>query len=343
MRKAFGVVLTMFLVLPLVFAALTIISISTRVLDRHFYLDVFDNEILYEHNLSDEMMAKFMEKSFTQIKGLDTAVMSEVLRSLITREYLSSQVQRNINEVFDLLEGKTDTFDLAFDMTPIKQALQGPQQDALLHALVQALPICGEDQQVNPEEPGMYVCKPDSVEEDALIELMQPMVLLMLSGLPDEVPISENLDEELGNLQFAGLKLRPASLNIMVYALVALTLAIWLATALIGGVNWRERLLWLDWTLFIPALVVLISGIILRSDLSTVLINYGIDQALPPNIPLDEPLKSGIVDISRFAINRISNSFLMTSGEAAAASIILIAWGAIKRRARKEVSQAEDE
>ena len=168
MRKAFGVILTIFLVLPLVFATLTMTSISTWVLDRHFYLDIFDNEILYGHILSGEMTAKFMEKSFTQIQGLDTAVMSEVLRSSITREYLSSQVQRNINEVFDFLEGKTGTLDLAFETTPIKQSLQGPQQDALLHALVQALPICGEDQQVNPEESGMYVCKPNFIAEDCM-------------------------------------------------------------------------------------------------------------------------------------------------------------------------------
>ena len=277
------------------------------------------------------------------IEWINTPAMTNFMRTLITQDFLSSQIHNIINEIFDFLGGKTSTLDLAWDLSPIKQEFQGPQQDILLHELVKALPVCKEGHEFKLEESSMPMCKPDFIKEDILVELMHPVVPQILGNLPDKISLSEGLEESLVNLHPAGIALNQTNFNIAVGILAVLILFIWFITALIGGVNWHERLLWLGWTLFIPTLLFVALGMVLHSDLSTVLIHYGMDKALPHNIGLDDTLNAAIISISRFVIDRTSKSFLTTSCVTGIVSILLIAIGAIMHSARKKAPQLEDE
>lgn len=349
MRKVIGVLFAIIFVFPLLLGALSVVSISTWIFDRDFYIEVLDNQVFYDSILSDEMVLRMAQESFPQAEGVDAQTMSEVLRTLISPEFLSQQVRYIVNSVFDFLEGKSDLLDLKLDLTPIKQAFSGPQSQELITKLAQAMPVCVEGQEVKSSDAGFYICKPDFISEQVFIEnYLTPALPQMLENLPDEIPLGEQVLREtqipagpLGDLVFSS-----SSFYLAVGIVVTLALFFWVITALIAGTNGRQKLMWLGWTLLIPAVFIFILGITVRSDISAVWIRYGMDQAFMRNLPLPADVSAGMYEISQVATGRISNAFLMVSGIAAMLAIGFIAWGAVTRPAPAAVAppvESEDE
>ena len=341
MRKVLGLILSIAIVCPLLLSGLALISISTWILNRDFYVDLLDNKTAYDVLFSEEMTLGLAEQIFPQAQGINTAALNAILQSLITPEFQSQQVRALINTAFDFIEGKSDTFSFQIDTQPLKQAFSGPQAQEYITQIAQILPVCGEGQEVRVGEMGIIVCKPDFISMENFVDhYLTPAMPRMLSFLPDGIPLGETFtrDDTLRDT----VLLTSTSYYTAIGIIVALALFFWIAVALIAGTDWRERLKWLGWTLLIPAVVIFILSITGRSGISSVWIRYAINEVFLRNLPLPSAVRTGMLELSQMTITHISNVFLMVSGIAGALAIGFIAWGAATHPRTAAVTQPSE-
>ena len=122
MRSVPAALIAVFLVVPLFFAALFTVSVSTWVLDRGFYTAIIDDERLYEVRGAPDARIWDEAARATGITALrDTAV----ARKIVTPQYLHSQALSVLNQAFDFMNGPAETFDPVVDLSPLKKALVG--------------------------------------------------------------------------------------------------------------------------------------------------------------------------------------------------------------------------
>ena len=77
MKKFFGVLLTVIIILPLILSSLVIYPLSTLVLDRDFYIDTFNSEEIQSVILSDENIEAMLTESLSEVEDIDpSALMS---------------------------------------------------------------------------------------------------------------------------------------------------------------------------------------------------------------------------------------------------------------------------
>ena len=331
MRKFFGVILSIALVMPLILAALMTYSITNWALDKNLYIDALSSPEIQSQLLSDESLQKFTESNMGDIAGLDTAALGTLIRSLVTPDYFKGQVTSMVNQVFDYLEGNADVLQLEFDLTQIKDEFFGPNQDQLLHDLAKALPVCQKDQIANSGN--LPFCKPEFIDEDIFVEHYLKLTLpILLMIVPNKISVGEPVDprSEMQNIPvFFQQFTYPGNYRTALLLLAGLALLFWFLTALIAGKDWRERLKWLGWTLILPALLVLFIGIISETDLARNLIQLGLHNADLQNLQNMPFLTQDIINLLEPTfLSKIRTSFTTTGGIASAIGLGFIAWGA---------------
>jgi hypothetical protein len=343
MRNFLGILLTIILVFPLILSTLVIYSISTWAVDRDLYIDALSSQEIQAQLVSDEIIQKALTESMSEIEGLDSAAFGTLIRSILPAQYFKDQVTTMVNQVFDFLEGKIEVLTLQFDLTEIKAAFNGPNQQELFIKLAQALPVCQEDQPVKGE--GIYICKPDFIGEDVFVEYyLKPNLPVLLALIPDSITVVEpfTLQNKFQDVpapfqQFLYL----GNLKNAIILLAGLTLIIWFLTALIAGKNWKERLQWLGWTLIIPSIIVLVMGFTAGSELSWNMLQFGLDQFNIQKMG-DLPVftQEILQTLNTVFAEHISSSFILTGGFCSAIGLGFIAWGAVTH---PEKTQKEEE
>jgi len=329
MRKFFGVLFTVILVFPLIFSTLLIYSLSTWAVDRNLYIDTLISPEVQAQLFSDEFIEKMLAENLGETIDLDSAAVGALFRLMFSEQYFTSQTTIIINQVFDFLEGKNNELTLQLDLTEIKAAFSGPNQQELLEKFAQVLPACQENQ--STQGLGLSLCKPDSIsEEDFVKYYLKTNLPVLLTLIQDKVTIvgPVSMPTQFQNVptpfqQFLNL----GNIKTTIFLLAGVTLLLWFLTALTAGKNGKERLLWLGWTMIIPAILVLILGLTAESTFFWNTLQYGIVQL---NI-----LESGnllftlLPIIQTLFAKQISSSFILSGGFCSAIGLGFITWGAV--------------
>ena len=259
MRKLIAVLFTICLVFPLLLASLTAFSTISWALDRTFYIDTLDQDQVYQALLSDQTLDDILRNQIALPADADTQALNEVLRSVITQDYLKSQMDTFVNGFFDNLQGITLEFTPNIDLQPIKNALARDKQDEFLSALVTTLPTCAAGQTPGFGE-GQTPCKPQGISDELLVEnYLKPALPQFLAQVPDEIQLGgawqEWQTQNEWRFYLPGMA-GPAGVMLSVLFLAFIALCFWYITALIADSSWRVRLQWLGWMLLISALPV---------------------------------------------------------------------------------------
>jgi hypothetical protein len=308
-------------------------------------MSVLSSEDLLDFVLSEENLQNSLVVDSTSQNQFDYAATAIVLKSLITKDYLSTQVNRTINQIFDLIEGKSDTVEMYLDLIPIKQEITGPKKEDIARILAMALPICAEGQNVKAED--IYVCRPDFVPEENFINnYVVPNLSILLNVIPDSIQLQEPLtlsDELQRSPLFFWQGSIAGTFNMAVMFLIGIAFVFWFLTGLIAGKNWRGKLMWLGWMLVIPAVIVLLSGVVLGGSLAANLIRFAVNQInLTEAGTLQILAQNALQSMSLTFANSIRTSFLMVGGIATAAAVVLIAWGAALKKTKKAPEPAPE-
>ncbi len=331
MRKFLGVLFTVVLVFPLILSTLVIYSLSTWAMDRKLYIDTLSSPEVQAQLFSDKFIEKMVIDNLGEIEGSDSAAVGTLFRSLFSEQYFTNQTTIMVNQFFDFLEGKSNVLTLQLDLTEIKAVFSGPNQQELLENLAQALPACQENQPT--QGLGRTLCKPDAISEEDFIEYyLKTNLPILMALIQDNVTIvgPVSMPTQFQNVpapfqQFLNL----GNLKTTIFFLAGLTLLLWSLTALIAGKNGKERLLWLGWTMIIPAILVLIMGLTAESAFFWNMLQYGIVQW--------KILESGNLLFTLLPIlqtlfsKQISSSFILSGGFSSAIGLGFIAWGAVTR------------
>ena len=330
MRKLLAILFSICLVFPLLLASLTALSTLSWTLDRQFYTDTLDNEAVYQALLSDANMDNILRNQLSLPPEADTTALNDVLRSVVTQDYLKSQISTIVNGFFDNLQGITRDFKPAIDLQPIKSALTADKQDAFLNALVAVLPACSPDQTPGFGA-GQTACKPQGISDKLLIEnILKPALPQFLAQLPDELPLNGAWQDWQAQNEWrfylpgmAG----PAGVMLSVLALSFLALCFWYLTALIADSSWRVRLQWLGWTLMISAMPVFIIGLFLQSNSALYWAQYGLQQAHFSGFAVFLNSPAVLQTLTASILPRIAGAFLAVGGAAGGLALGFIVWG----------------
>lgn len=332
MRKFFGVIFTILLVFPLILSTQVIYSLSTWALNRNFYIETVNSDEIQAIIFSDKNIEMMFSESFGDLGGADQDAFNLLLQSLISKDYYLEQAAAIVNQVFDFLEGDSDSLSLQIDLSEIKNEFNGPNQQELLKDLVKILPICLDAQMT--QDSGIILCKPATISDEDYIEsFLKPNLPLLLAFMPDKMtilePISRN-DLVQGIPTFFQPYLTLSGLKTMVLVLAAITIFLWILTALIAGSNGKERLLWLGWTLILPSLLILISGLLADQTFVRDLLRYGMERISTFELSNLSPSIADIMQILQTVfVKKISSSFTLVGGIYSSIGLGFISWGAV--------------
>ncbi len=330
MRKFLAVILSICLVFPLLVASQAALSTVSWALDRQFYTDALDQEQVYQALLSDQTLDNILRSQLSLPPEADTQALRDVLRNVISQDYLKTQVSAIVDGFFDNLQGKTEEFTPTLDLQPIKAALTAEQQDEFLTALVAALPACQAGQTPGFGE-GQTACKPQGVPDELLIEgYLKPALPQMLAQLPDEIPLGDQWQQwqsqQKWHAYLPGMAI-PASFMLTVLFLAFLAVCFWYITALIADSSWRIRLQWLGWTLIVSALPVFILGMVLQSSSALYWAQYGLQQAHFSGLPALLSSPDVLQAITESILPRVAGALLTVGGVAGSLALGFIVWG----------------
>lgn len=190
--------------------------------------------------------------------------------ALAPRPLLLEASRQLIDNYILWLDSPTDTLTLTIDLVPFKTHLQanaGPIADNVLNGF----PPC--DLAQNATWAGLLIgdvlgnsfsladvpqCIPIGLQVEALAGAATQFVTSQLNALPDTLTLSD-----LGNAQLlAGLKTRLTVARFIMRWTWPVALVLLLASFLLGGRSWRERLPWAGWPLLAAAVITVLLAIL---------------------------------------------------------------------------------
>ena len=324
------------LVFPLLLASQVTVGTASWVLDRQFYIDALDNEQVYEALLSEDVLEEILRQYIPLPPEVDTQPLENILRDIITEEYLGEQVGNFVNGFFDYLQGSAEDFEPAVNLRPVKAALTTEKQQEFLSALMAVLPVCGPDQVPGFGGEGQTICKPQGIPDEMVIEgFLKPALPMVLAQSPDEIQLGEEFQRWQEQQQWQrflpGMAI-PASLMLVLLFLTFVAISFWYISGLIAEDSWRGRLQWLGWTLMIPSMVTFIFGLLLQGDTWQYWLRYGLEHTYLRGLPTVFSSTTVIQTLIESMLPRITVSFLAAGGVCGSLALGLILWGMLTPR-----------
>jgi hypothetical protein len=328
MRQAIAVIMVILLVFPLIFAAMMSFSVGTWALDRGFYLQLASDERIYEAILRDNAWEKKQIVEVTEFEGIPSDALIKALREVLTPNYLRSQAVAVINRTFDGIEGRASTLELSINITPLKDRLRSDGGDRFARSLAANLPVCSSGQTPSAAGSQMPRCRPEYLSEEQLAQQITAALPDFLDGLPDsypDPPATVFFDyTPVGEfwMGFIGTKR-------LVWASILLALiaaSFWVGAAFVGGGNRRQIVQWLGWPLFVPAVLTLISGIVIRIAAGWPWVDYGMGGWLATDVWYRAEVAGVVSTVVRTAIKAVARGFLITGGISIGIALGLIIW-----------------
>ena len=330
MRKLLALLLVIFLVFPLILAALSVISVSSWVLDRNFYTNLLGDTRLYEVLLSEDLPNYFGRRVVPEADNLPVRALSNALREIATPEYLRGQALRIVDDAFDFVEGSDPVLDLYLDVAPLKAALRGEASTRFARALATGLPACTAGQESVAAGASLMRCLPADVSVDEATQRIVAGLPEFIDRVPDRINLNRepiDLRRELRGVDFWTGLTASSGLNAAIAFLVFFAGSLWLAAALIGGVDRRERLLWLGWSLLAPAALIFLIGMAISTDFSLNWVRFGLSEARLEGFEYSLAFQQALLDVTRDALKTVANGFLATGAAAGAIALAFMVWG----------------
>ncbi len=328
MRSCLALFVFVFIFLPLAFCGLLIASVSSWLLDRNFYADLFSAEEIYSALLSGNL-APELKLGGTGLDPAVTRAFEQAIQEAVSPSYVRDEVLRNINAVFDYLEDPSRGLTLAWDLRPLKRGLSAEQINTLADVLVKSLPPC------SPHTLQTDFTSPTCPPADELAQQLTAEVRQNLQRLIERLPDFQTIIEPIPpNTQSGALLGNPVQ-TVVSGGGLSLLMGTFFAWLFISALTARStKGLWttLGVTLLIPALPVLLLGIALLTGAANSIFSANVNTAfaeigLRDSAALDQVLQR--------AFSRISRGFLTYGGGAAGIALLLMAIGALMPQPRK--------
>jgi hypothetical protein len=326
MRRVPAILMVVFLVCPLFFAALLTISVSTWALDRGFYTQLISDARLYQVPALPDGSMTWIASEMPGLQSVSFTHGARALREILTPEYMRTQAVRALNQVFDILEARGGADDISIDLSPVKTALLGDAGMRFSKALAQDLPVGGVDFSIRQGR--LPALRPASVSVDRAAAVIQQGLPGFVRTIPDTVRLSDNPSFRGSAFAMRWGPRFPLLGALILADIVLLILAggLWVAAAFIGGANRFERLQWLGWSLLVPAAGVFLIGLVTILPIVFPWVRWGIESARLDHNGFSASFVAALLDLVRHALARVGGGFLAAGAIATGSAIGLLAW-----------------
>jgi len=320
LRKLLAAALLLVLVLPLLYSALTLFSISDWLLRRSFYRELAGQEKLFAVLLAEARANQdrvWDTGDWVPPPGLEGPPAEAVAKALartVSPEYLRQQAVQAL-EAFFASER------IALDLRPLKRELGAGSRRLFADALAQALPPCRTGQDPLHPQSGLPACRPSGMSIQRAAELVFSALPAALRRMPDryELQLEPQIALWLGPLSAARLGWAAVILGL-------LAAASWIGAAFLWGRNRAEVTAFLGLSLLPPALLTLAAGLAVRfAFLGRWLLPLR-SWFLPGENWASPELVLALADALRVPLGAVSRGFLIAGAISLGLSLGLIAW-----------------
>ena len=333
MRKIPALILIIAAVIPLLLATLFFFSVASWVLQPSFYRELLGDERLYSALLAEARARKgerwHVDVELPELRGVPAEALSKALAETLSAGYLRDQALALVEQFFAAAKGPAGELELSVDLAPVKALLRGQGRERFARALAEALPACASGQDSRGAPAGLLRCRPPGMEADAAARLIASALPGALDRLPDRYPLTSHplqLFPEPEARFWAGF-LVTARLVWAGLILAAVAAAFWIGAAFLGGRDSREVLAFLGWSLFVPALLVLLTGLAIRFVLpgrSLLHLPLFWTWTLAPQASGE--LAAALAETLGTALHTVARGFLVSGAVSIGLALGLIAW-----------------
>lgn len=332
MRKLLAVLLFMAIVFPLLMGALSLVAVSQWALNRSFYEQLLGDTRLYQVML-DEDLPNYINNRYP-VESADmipAGALSNALRRVVSAEDLRIQGLRLVDNIFNVLEGRSDRFDLYLDTTAIKAALLGGGGEKFARALATSLPVCAAGQTSVARGGVMLRCLPSNMSADEATTQIMEALPAFVNNVPDRINLEGGNVSIRTNLRGVNLAwAATGALNFGIVVMLVLAGGAWVLTALVAGDSTRERLLWLGGMLVIPAGLIFLAGLSMNTPFVSGWVRFGLNEArFGDGLAYSQAFRDALMAVGGGALRTIANGFLTAGGAAGAIALGLIVWGTV--------------
>lgn len=340
MRGCLGFFFYIFITIWVIFGFLMFTAVRSWAFDREFYLDVTDNDALYEAIRADGLPEYLANLEIDGQPVLDAnspafPALVEATQAILPTDFLRSTTVGLVNNLFTFFENPSTGLDLTVDLTEIKNALRGAQGDAFASTYISALAPC-EGATTLPTTT-LPTCLPQGVSQAQAIAVVSNYKSQLVNQIPAVWDLTDNANIDYSSLPTASL-VQGVNTSFTITAIV--TFVLWFFNALIGGKGFKGLLMWLGGMLFLPALIVLLSGAAFGGNvidnIANEIITDTATSGLQASIQVQESLTLVILD----ALKRVGSGFLTTGIIAVVVSLVLYIMGAVMRRPNRQIEIA---
>ncbi len=267
MRKFFTRLIWIGLFLPLAMSAMLMSSMRPWILDHTFYEGVVNNDHVYDVLLNGELANQFNSQIFSAADEMPVTALNSALQEVITSDYLRTQSAYVVTEMVDFIQGRASKFDVSIDLTPIKTALNGEAGQRFANTLAAALPFCDSDQTAVTFGGTLPRCIGHNMSIAATAAKIAHALPAVLANSSDRLQLSNTFDLQ-SNLSalngFLDATVR-SGLDMAIVMVLLLTVLVGVLLSYMRGGDLYGNLRWLSKSLFIPATLFLMVGMILAN------------------------------------------------------------------------------
>jgi hypothetical protein len=323
MRRLAAALIVILVALPLLGAAFSVVSVSTWLLDRRFYVSLVSDPRLFE--IPRGGTTRWAGDAFV-IGGMDGPAALSALREVVTPAWMQGQAESAVNQVFDFLQGRTERFDISVDLHAVKAALAGEPGRRFAAVLARELPVGSASAPFRVDAHALPTVRPSTLSVEKAAAAIQAGLPAFTAGLPDTAHLADSpWYQEDGSWvpRFAPLNALVAADTLLVL-LAAGALA---AAAFAGGATRFERVQWAAWPLLVPAAGTFLFGLLVTVGLGSGLMHWSIEHARLGDAGFSPAFVDAVAAAAQRVVARVGTGFIATGAVAGGTAAGLLAWG----------------
>ncbi len=339
MRGCLGFFFYIIITIWVLFAFLIFTAIRSWAFDRQFYLDVVDNNALYDA-FRQEGLPDFLAK--LDINGQQVLdpnsdafpALVEATQAILPTDYLRTTTVGLVDNLFNFFENPSSGLVLNVDLTPIKASLSGAQGNAFASTYIKALGTC-ETTVTSVATDQLPTCKPAGMSDEEILAVVSDYKSSLVNQIPDTWNLAEDADVTWSDLPNVSLV---EGLQTAFSVAAIATFGIWVFNAIIAGIGFKGLLMWLGGMLFLPALIILLMGASFSGSLLDAISSDIIRDTTTSNLQASIQVQESVTLVILDALKRVGSGFLTTGAIALGVSLVLYILGAVMRSPSRTVS-----
>jgi hypothetical protein len=332
-KKIIGLLVMIFIAMPLLFAIIWAVGITKAVGSPEFLSDIPQEVIAQVPDLVDEILAAMQEEDFSTdenarewleaITETDTSP-KELMEETGLLNWLQDELSASLRDIGDILRGEMRPREITLDMRPLKQVLQHKAMDRYMMNIISGFPPCQVD------EIGVWA-KPDS--GDAIFTFpppCQPDPMIIEEALKIwRNEVAEKIPDKVGVFQYVRFWPRGfntvravTSSNYLLFLIPAAFIAL---GALIGSDSRPGFLRWSGVTTIIGGIIPLSMAMFAGNTVSQALNLVPMEYFTRVSIQLQEIVMDKAAGVLRVIVNQLFSPVFVVSGTVCVVGAVLFA------------------